>query len=237
MKDYTINFLIGILACCCVLACSTVAGFSATSQSPVDAVKEQLGYVPPNFVSVSAWKLKNDQVPVAIKTYPLHGGAKRRQNKADRKGDVSSPFPTLYWLTCPEISRAVADFERRGYIQIFESELKSDPELARRLIACHEEYAKERWESLTDEDRASLCHDDSSLHRMRNMLESSGISGTNFTIHNDEGEDGGPFVASIKCLHAHYAHYRSTMMSERTQNPVGEMIHERLEEEFPHLEL
>eukprot|EP00533_Pseudo-nitzschia_delicatissima_P001977 CAMPEP_0116082216 /NCGR_PEP_ID=MMETSP0327-20121206/2614_1 /TAXON_ID=44447 /ORGANISM="Pseudo-nitzschia delicatissima, Strain B596" /LENGTH=112 /DNA_ID=CAMNT_0003573007 /DNA_START=334 /DNA_END=668 /DNA_ORIENTATION=+ len=80
-------------------------------------------------------------IPVAIQTYPLNGGAKRRQNKAklpanqnedqseETKSVVQSPFPTLFWLTCPDISKAVANLERRGFVQIIEDELNENPEL------------------------------------------------------------------------------------------------------------
>jgi hypothetical protein len=70
--------------------------------------------------------------------------------------------------------------------------------------------------------------------RMRTMMKESGISGTNFTIHLD---GDGTNVASIKCLHAHYAHFRSTMESDCSCNPVGEMIHSTLEKAFPDLVL
>lgn len=232
-------------------------------------------------------------IPVAIQTYPLNGGAKRRQNKAKlsdeasdeneptesqtpkKKSIVQSPFPTLFWLTCPDISKAVANLERRGFVQIFEDELNADPELSQRLFSCHQEYANLRWESLTEEDRNILKGSSStdgalspSLQRMRNMMECSGISGTNFTDisswdsdyaerapsgittsdanKNTESEDNEshqsiivPKVPPIKCLHAHYAHYRSTVLAESTKyiNPVGELIHKQLELDFPDLDL
>jgi len=46
-------------------------------------------------------------------------------------------------------------------------------------------------------------------------------------------------VPSLKCLHAHYAHYRSTVDLETTQhtNPVGELVHQQLQIDFPDLDL
>ena len=46
-------------------------------------------------------------------------------------------------------------------------------------------------------------------------------------------------VPPIKCLHAHYAHYRSTVTVDSTMyiNPVGELIHKQLEKDFPDLDL
>jgi hypothetical protein len=341
------------------LSCSIqpMYGFStststSTSTSVVeeDVVQKQLGYLPNNFVRVAAWNKLNE--PVAIQTYPLNGGAKRRQAKSklvvqqqqqqqqessssssaaastavalplQQKSVVQSPFPTLFWLTCPHISKAIADLEGRGYVKIFENELNLNPSLVNQLLCCHEEYALLRWQSLTEEDRnilmtttttsSSSSSSESrlstssltpSLQRMRNIMELSGISGTNFTDwryrdndqhhHNDvtslqnnsdNDNDSGDNnqqkkskkssdtndihalkVPPIKCLHAHYAHYRSTIdiiamddNSElnsdsttatatattatattivRTINPVGEMIHKQLEKDFPDLGL
>jgi hypothetical protein len=221
----------GFLIC----ACNALSARSSNARTGhADIVRDQLGYLPTNFLSVSAWK-SNGEEPVAIKTYPLNGGAKRRQSKAEVPGlAVNAPFPTLYWLTCPEISKAIADLERRGYIQDFEATLKENPEFAERLVQCHKDYAKERWSCLTTEDQELLSQDNPSILRMRTMMKESGISGTNFTIHLD---GDGTNVASIKCLHAHYAHFRSTMESDCSCNPVGEMIHSTLEKEFPDLVL
>jgi hypothetical protein len=267
--------------------------------SEEDVVRDQLGYLPSNYVGVSAWRTtkSKQRIPVAIQTYPLNGGAKRRQNKAKLSAPsessteesssteqpiVQSPFPTLFWLTCPEISRAVANLERGGFVQIFEDELNSRPDLAKNLFLCHEEYARLRWKSLTEEDRNVLASSSSSspltpsLQRMRNMMECSGISGTNFTDISSWDKDyfqrleesgGGSAVESsgvsvsgagdessllsflstdvdakvppIKCLHAHYAHYRSTVSVESTKyiNPVGELIHKQLALDFPDLDL
>jgi hypothetical protein len=303
---------------------SPLSSSTSTSTSVEDAVLQQLGYLPNNFVRVSAWKTTNknattddtSMIPVAIQTYPLNGGAKRRQAKSKlvqqpspsssssslpSQSIVQSPFPTLFWLTCPDISKAIADLEGRGYVKILENELNLKPCLVNQLLCCHEEYAQLRWQSLTEEDRNILMTPSSSssnsssssslnpsLQRMRNIMELSGISGTNFTDwryrdndqhhHNDvtslqNNDDNSGHnnndqqksskkssdtdihvlkVPPIKCLHAHYAHYRSTIdtimddddsdsdstiTTVRTINPVGEMIHKQLAKDFPDLVL
>eukprot|EP00980_Cylindrotheca_fusiformis_P001564 scaffold358_cov109-Cylindrotheca_fusiformis.AAC.3 len=231
VKASVILILAGFLVC---LGNSYSATASCSLKGEGDIVKSQLGYLPTNFISISARKC-NGEEPVAIMTYPLNGGAKRRQSKAQLPGQsFTSPFPTLYWLTCPEICKAIADLERRGFMQQFEATLKAKPEMARRLIQCHEEYAHDRWRSLTAEDQALLSQDDSSIYRIRAMMKESGISGTNFTVH---GDCKGKKIGSIKCLHAHYAHFRSTMELDRTSNPVGEMTHSALQKQFPNLVL
>ena len=55
---------------------------------------------------VAAWTA-DGAMPVVIQTYPLIKETK--DSAATRR-----PFPTLYWLCHAEISRAVAELERRG---------------------------------------------------------------------------------------------------------------------------
>jgi hypothetical protein len=212
---------------------SAVSGKSSLLESDKEAVRQQLGYLPPNFLAVSARNING--APVAIQAYPLDGGAPRRQAKAARSLSestfVGTPFPTLYWLTCPAISKAIAEMERNGYVGVLENRLKEDPAAVDRLFRCHKEYARERWECLSEEDRNRLTlTDSSSIQRMRGMLETSGITGTNTSSLE---QDRSP-LPSIKCLHAHYADFRSTSSgADRTENPVGRMVHDLLVGEFP----
>ena len=230
--------------------------FSVAEQQAQQLVRNQLGYLPDNFVRISAWtgtddnENDQDKEPVAIQCYPLNGGAKRRRQRAATKTThtplLGTPFPTMFWLTSPSISKAIGGLEREGYIQVFEERLASSSSeesttLAQRLIQCHQEQAQLRWQSLSDDDRALLCLEHPpSVPRMRNMLQYSGIAGTNFTTTavSSSSDNIVVVVPSIKCLHTHYAHYRSTRnMKDATQNPVGEMIHEQLQLQFPELQL
>lgn len=75
--------------------------------SDADLVEQQLGYIPRNFDSVMA--RTSEGSPIAIKTYPLL----RKKGSEDKPLLLSSlsasPFPTHYWLTCPEIARAIGE--------------------------------------------------------------------------------------------------------------------------------
>ena len=197
-----------------------------------ETVREQLGYFPSNFVKVTSYTSVGKQ-PVAIQTYPLNGGAVRRKVKA--KGDLT-PFPTLYWLANAEISRAVAELERQGFVGVLEERLRSDDSFVGDYIAAHKMYAEERWKSLTDLDLAMLegaeageqSGEDSGNGNgevtpgMVQMIRNSGIAGRI-----------PPFEPCIKCLHSHYAHYRSG----GDINIVGKWVGELLLEEFPELDL
>jgi hypothetical protein len=188
-----------------------------------ELVRQQLGYVPTNWVCVSAHTQAGD--PIAIQTYPLQGGSLRRQAKS-QMSDIGTPFPTLFWFTHPLIGTAIAELERQGYIQrIQESLNESEKE---ELLACHEKYAIMRWESLSSDHRQKLI-EDSSLQRLRTMLQYSGVAGT--ILSGSENIDS---IPSIKCLHAHYAHFRSC---RELGNPVGRRVHQLLQENFPDLVL
>ena len=58
--------------------------------------------------------------------------------------DFGRHFPTLYWLTCPDWSKAVARLESAGWVKRLEQRVETDPNLRTRLRRAHEEYAKER---------------------------------------------------------------------------------------------
>lgn len=88
-----------------------------------------------------------------------------------------TPFPTLYWLTCPLAVTRIGRLEGAGGVKRMEAKAQSDPEFSGALGAAHTAYQAER-DSMIDAD------DD----RPR---PSGGVGG---------GSEG------VKCLHAHYAH-------------------------------
>jgi exopolyphosphatase/guanosine-5'-triphosphate,3'-diphosphate pyrophosphatase len=66
-----------------------------------------------------------------------------RNRPTDAQGN---PFPTLYWLTCPETVKAVARLESDGWIKRLDDQAEVDPDLRTALRRAHEEYAAERGE-------------------------------------------------------------------------------------------
>ena len=55
-----------------------------------------------------------------------------------------NPFPTLYWLTCPDVAKAISRLESDGWIRLLGEEAEVNPDLRTRLRRAHEEYARER---------------------------------------------------------------------------------------------
>lgn len=224
---------------------------STVSTSDEEAIRSQLGYLPTNLLSVSARRGTTTAgtgtgtgTPLAFKTYPLNGGADRRKAKARGK---LTPFPTLYWFCCPVVGKAIADLERRGFVAGLERRLRRSEGAADRFVRSHEEYARERWETLSQDHRDMLEKNlEGTNDRMRDMVRYSGIAGTDYESFVGGGGEGDANVdkrtkPSIKCLHAHYAHYRSQISrtgyrdKDEFINIVGEWTHLVLQEEFPDL--
>ena len=90
--------------------------------------------------------------------------------------DDGTPFPTLYWLTCPLAVKRIGRIEATGGVRRAEMLIAEDPEFADR-----HEAAAERYRSARDE------------------LIPAGYAGP-----LPVGGIGGA-GAGVKCLHAHYA--------------------------------
>jgi len=55
-----------------------------------------------------------------------------------------SPFPTLYYLTCPRAAAAVARVESAGAMREMNARLATDPELAAAYARAHRDYLSRR---------------------------------------------------------------------------------------------
>jgi hypothetical protein len=93
--------------------------------------------------------------------------------------DNGTPFPTLYWLTCPLATTRIGRLEGAGGIRRLEQKAEVDPEFAASLDRAHTVYASER---------------DALVPAGSYPAPSGGVGGT---------------TVGIKCLHAHYAHTRA----------------------------
>jgi exopolyphosphatase/guanosine-5'-triphosphate,3'-diphosphate pyrophosphatase len=64
-----------------------------------------------------------------------------RNASVDERGE---PFPTTFWLTCPEAVRAISRLEAEGWISRLNERLEADPGFAEAVAQAHAEYARER---------------------------------------------------------------------------------------------
>ncbi|MGH2710589.1 MAG: DUF501 domain-containing protein [Actinomycetota bacterium] len=101
--------------------------------SDLALVREQLGREPLTEFTVVA--RCGDGHPLVIRNHPV-----------DVEGN---PFPTLYWLTCPEAVKAVSRLEADGWIARFNERAEAETDFAEELERAHAEYGEERarWHS------------------------------------------------------------------------------------------
>lgn len=157
-------------------------------------VTRQLGRSPRAFSHVCR-RCRYDY-PQVILTEPLH-----------RRGERWEVFPTVYWLTCPLLHRAISRLEAEGQIRHYEERLRTDDEFAARMEQAHTEAAADRISLVPDDLRKWLSEE---RPREARALAETGIAG----IRNVDG---------VKCLHAHYADFVG-----RGNNPIGADVHRQL---------
>lgn len=92
------------------------------------AVAEQLGRSPRAIIEVSSRCPSGH--PNGVKTEP-------------RLPD-GTPFPTLYYLTCPRLTGAIGTLEASGLMAEWTQRLAQEPELAAAYRHAHESYLAER---------------------------------------------------------------------------------------------
>jgi hypothetical protein len=86
------------------------------------------------------------------------------------------PFPTLYWLTCPELISSLGELESAGGTAAWGSRLKADAGLARQMVGADTAYREARAAESDGEDACAGV----------------GIAGQADPL-------------AVKCLHAHVA--------------------------------
>ena len=82
-----------------------VAWRSRQTDHKFDDVRRQMGFVPWNAMDMCGVNV--------ISLYPLTAEVSQRKGKLRRTVQRTQPWPTLYWLTCPEARAAVSRLEVR----------------------------------------------------------------------------------------------------------------------------
>jgi hypothetical protein len=95
-----------------------------------------------------------------------------------------TPFPTIFWLTCPELRKRISQVEGDGGLHKIQLLAEHNPTLRRRLIEAHQNYIAYRYLLVDGADKS-------------HTVFRTGVGGVNN-------------LTRIKCLHAHYAHYLAT---------------------------
>ncbi|SNT41754.1 hypothetical protein SAMN05216276_104115 [Streptosporangium subroseum] len=61
-----------------------------------------------------------------------------------------SPFPTLFYLTCPKAASAIGTLETSGMMRSMQARLAEDPALAEAYLAAHTDYIARRDEAAAE---------------------------------------------------------------------------------------
>ncbi|MFI6455356.1 DUF501 domain-containing protein [Streptosporangium amethystogenes] len=70
-----------------------------------------------------------------------------------------SPFPTLFYLTCPRAASAIGTLETSGMMREMQVRLADDPELAEAYRAAHEDYLARRDKAAAEDGLEPLPRD------------------------------------------------------------------------------
>lgn len=101
---------------------------TTVEQADLDAIREQLGR-PARGVLAVASRCPSGH-PNVVRTEP--------------RLDDGTPFPTLYYLTCPRLAARIGTLEASGLMLDMSERLGADDELAAAYRAAHEAYLAER---------------------------------------------------------------------------------------------
>ncbi|MFC7341896.1 DUF501 domain-containing protein [Saccharopolyspora griseoalba] len=93
-----------------------------------EAVRRQLGRPPRGLRAIAA--RDNAGEPTVVQTWP--------------RLEDGTPFPTLYYLTAPDLTAHASTFEAEGLMKEMADRLEADAELAARYQRAHESYLAER---------------------------------------------------------------------------------------------
>lgn len=115
--------------------------------------------------------------------------------------DDGTPFPTLFWLTCPLLQRAVSRLEGGGFREGLRRRLQCDEDFAAALRRAEEDYREAR----------------------RAWARRLGVAEKVDVLFGGREGIGGTVAGGLKCLHAHLAHFLAG-----GANPVGEEIYASL---------
>lgn len=98
------------------------------AQADLDAVADQLGRTPRGIIEVASRCPSGH--PNVVKTEP--------------RLDDGTPFPTMFYLTCPRLAAEIGTLEASGLMREMSDRILQDPDLARAYSEAHVSYLAER---------------------------------------------------------------------------------------------
>ncbi|MDA3648064.1 DUF501 domain-containing protein [Saccharopolyspora indica] len=104
------------------------SGAPAISDADRECIRRQLGRPPRGLHAIAARDAAGE--PTVVQTWP--------------RLEDGTPFPTLYYLTAPQLVSHASTFEAEGLMREMQDRLADDAELAERYQRAHDSYLAER---------------------------------------------------------------------------------------------
>ncbi|WP_312864126.1 DUF501 domain-containing protein [Saccharopolyspora phatthalungensis] len=104
------------------------SGVPVIGDADRECIRRQLGRPPRGLHAIAARDATGD--PTVVQTKP--------------RLEDGTPFPTLYYLTAPQLVAHASTFEAEGLMREMTDRLAEDPDLAKRYRRAHESYLAER---------------------------------------------------------------------------------------------
>lgn len=98
------------------------------ARADLDSIQEQLGRPPRGILEISSRCPSGH--PNVVKTEP--------------RLDDGTPFPTLYYITCPRVAAQIGTLEASGLMREMSARLKEDDDLVAHYTRAHAAYLAER---------------------------------------------------------------------------------------------
>jgi uncharacterized protein len=114
------------------------------------------------------------------------------------------PFPTLYWLTCPFLSKEIGHLEAAGWVKQLEARMSEQPNLRSAMHVAHQRICEQREQLLTSEEKAAL------------------VAAGTLVGFDGRGIGGISDWNRLKCLHLHTAHALAD------DNAIGDIVLRKL---------
>jgi uncharacterized protein len=203
-------------------------------------VANQLEITPLNLIEVGARNTVNGD-PLTLVLYPLmHADApKGRYCNGTRQ-----PFPTIFWMSCPDLRAKISRLEHFGLGNMIQDILdcnsitnyqlppNSAPILQEFYGYLREYHDSQPLSESRDEtylDQMRRAHGHYAVERWNSIsaedLEHIRSSGWENALNTRVGIAGMKKFTQVKCLHTHYAHH---ITRPAHGNLIGEWVHEVL---------
>lgn len=170
---------------------------SKLSLKDIEIVTDQLGYIPHNLIEIGAYSATttssianasssgstqdtDDSLRIQLNSTLSIQGHHRRPlvaivyplnfntlNGRYRESDGLKPFPTVCWMTCPELSSRVSVLEHNGWINKLHKRLHTNPAYLAQMVFAHSSYSSFRWSLLTEKDRQFVIDKGWCVHYVR----------------------------------------------------------------------